>query len=69
MGYECFKIGVQILFSDLDVGACIFYENVPIGTWHLSFQSTQNKHQYGTKITCTEVRGKNIVTNFCGSDL
>ena len=22
------------------------------------FESTQNKQQYGTKITCTEVRGK-----------
>ena len=43
-------------FSDLDVGACIFYENVPIETFNISFESTQNKQQYDTKITCTEVR-------------
>ena len=27
-----------------------------IETFNISFESTQNK-QYGTKITCTEVRG------------
>ena len=24
----------------------------------MSFESSQNKQQYGTKITCTEIRGK-----------
>ena len=43
-------------FSDLDVGACIFQENVPIEISNISIESTQNKQQYGTKITCTEVR-------------
>ena len=41
-------------FSDLD----IFQENVPIETFNISFESTQNKQQHGTKITCTEVRKK-----------
>ena len=44
------------MFSDLDVGACIFYKNVPIETFNISFESTQNKQQYGTNLTCTEVR-------------
>ena len=43
--------------SDLDVGACIFYENVSIETFNISFESTQNMQQYGTKITCAEVKG------------
>ena len=42
--------------SDLDVGACIFYRDVPIQTFNILFESTQNREQYGTKITCTEVR-------------
>ena len=29
---------------------------MPIATINISFESTQNKQQYGTKITCTEVR-------------
>ena len=33
LGYDCFKQGVQIFFSDLDVGAYIFYENVTIETF------------------------------------
>ena len=31
---------------------------VPIETFNISLESTQNKQQYDTKITCTEVRGK-----------
>ena len=42
-------------FSDLDLGTCIFKENVPIETFNISFESTQNKQQYGTNITPTEV--------------
>ena len=30
---------------------------MPIETFNLSFESTQNKQQYDTKITSTEVRG------------
>ena len=37
------------------------YENVPIETFSISFESTQNKQQYGTKITSTEVRKKAMV--------
>ena len=33
-------------------------KNVPIETFSISFESTQNKQRYGMKITCTEVRGK-----------
>ena len=29
---------------------------MPIETFNISLESTQNKEQYGTKITCTEVR-------------
>ena len=28
---------------------------MPIETFNISFESTQNKQQYGIKITCTEV--------------
>ena len=42
--------------SDLDVDACIFYRDVPIQTFNILFESTQNREQYGTKITCTAVR-------------
>ena len=31
-------------FSDLEIGARIFYEDVPIETFNLSFESTQNMH-------------------------
>ena len=50
----------RFIFSDLDVGACIFQENMSIETLNISFESTRNKQQYGTKITCTEVRGKKL---------
>ena len=32
-----------------------FFSNMPIED-HSTFESTQNKQQYGTKTTCTEVR-------------
>ena len=32
-----------------------------IETFKISFESTQNNQQYGTKITCTEVRKKIMV--------
>ena len=31
--------------------------NVPIETFNILFQSTFNKQQYGSQITCIEVRG------------
>ena len=56
------KFGVQIYYfftlRDLDVGACIFKEYMPIETFNISFESTQHKQQYGTKITSTEIRGE-----------
>ena len=53
--------GVQIVFSDLDFGVCILYENVPIDTFNILFKSTQNKQQHGTKISCTRVRKKGMM--------
>ena len=53
-------------FSDLDVGACIFQENVPIDTFNISFGSTPNKQQYATKITCTKVKKRFIVSRNLG---
>ena len=48
---------------------------MPVETFNISFESTQHKQQYGSKITCTE-RDENkgygfekIVTTFSGSDL
>ena len=49
------NLGCRFIFSDLDVGAHIFLENVPIEILNKSFESTQNKQQDGTKTTCTEV--------------
>ena len=34
------------------------HEKLPIGTFNISFEITQNKQQHGTKITCIEVRGE-----------
>ena len=33
-------------------------ENVPIVIFNISFEGIQNKQQYGSKTTCTEVRKK-----------
>ena len=41
-----------LFFLDHDVGTFIFQENVPVETFNISSESTQNKQQYGTKITC-----------------
>ena len=41
-------------FSGLDVGAYIFKENVSIEIFNISFESSQSKQQYGTKITGIE---------------
>ena len=46
-------------FSGLDVGACIFLENVPIETFNISLESTENKQQYGTKMQEQE-EGKKV---------
>ena len=35
-------------------------KKVPIETFNISFESTQNKQQYDTKITYTEVRVKKL---------
>ena len=49
------KLYTSRFYSALDVGACIFKENVPKETFNISFESTQNKQHYGTQITCTDV--------------
>ena len=36
---------------------------MPIETFNIPFESTQNKQQYGTKITCTEIKVKKIKNN------
>ena len=43
-------------FSDLDGTCMVLYENMPIETYNISFESTQNKQQYGTKIIYTKVK-------------
>ena len=50
--------GCNFFFCALDVGACICYKNVLIETFNTSFESTQNKQQYDTEITCMEARKK-----------
>ena len=55
MSYYCFKLGVHF-FCDLILVHVSFKENVPIDTFNISLESTQNKPQYGTKITFTEIR-------------
>ena len=57
MGYDCFKLGVQIFFSDHDVGAlsskkmCLYRHS----TYLLKAHRISNN--IGTKITSTEVKG------------
>ena len=41
---------MQIFFSDLDVGACVFLENMPVEIFNITFESAQNKQQYATKL-------------------
>ena len=52
------NMGVKIFFSDLEVGACIFQENMSIETFNISIESTRISSNNGTKITSTEVRKK-----------
>ena len=59
MGFDSFKHEVQLLFYY--VGTNIFSENVPIETFNISFESTRNQQQYGTKITCTDIRKEGVV--------
>ena len=50
--------------SDFDAAGRIFQENEPVEIFNISFESTQNKQQYGPKIICTEVRKKfKMITN------
>ena len=37
---------------------CIFPKNVPIETFHISFESTQNKLEFDIIVTCTAETGK-----------
>ena len=52
-GYDCYQLG--------DADFCVTLLLVPIETFNISFESTQNKHHYGTKSTCTEVREKKVM--------
>ena len=36
------------------------FVHVPIETFSILFESTQNMQQYGTKFTCTEVMEKKL---------
>ena len=58
MGYD-FQICCAdlIFFNDIDVGAFIFNENVPLEMFNI-FKSIQIKQQYVTQITYTEVKKK-----------
>ena len=58
MGYDSQTWGADF-FCDHDVGACFL---VPIETFNTLFKSTQNKQQYATIITCTDVRKKLTVS-------
>ena len=50
----------------------IFQEDVPIEIFNISLESTQNKQQYGTRVTSIAVRGGkaimigNMCCNVCG---
>ena len=44
-------------FNDPSEFGCIFYEKVPIETFHISSESTHNKLQVGNKSICTEEGG------------
>ena len=45
VGYDGFKLGVQIFLVS----------SVPIKTFNMSLESTQNMQQYGIKTTCRKV--------------
>ena len=45
----CFTLGADILVTLMLVH--VSSENVPIKTFNISFESTRNKQQYGTKTT------------------
>ena len=47
---QLWYLGVQI-FKEL-----MFKKKVPLKTFNILFESTQNTQKYGTKITSTEVR-------------
>ena len=57
MGYNCFEIRVQIFLVAMILVQVSF---VPIETLNILFESTQIMPQYGTKITCSDVRGKKL---------
>ena len=42
----------------VNYAVCIFQENVPIETFHISFESTQNKVELDIIVTCTAETGK-----------
>ena len=58
MRYSCFPLG---FFSDLGVGAYTFKENESTEKFNMSLESIQNKQQYGSKITCTDISKKKVI--------
>ena len=60
MSYDCFKHGVQIF----EVTMMLVYRLRKCAhrdIQHISFESTQKKHQHGTKITSTEVKKAMVI--------
>ena len=47
-----------MLFVEILMWCMYLLRNVSIETFIISFEATQNKQQYGTKITCTELGKK-----------
>ena len=47
-------------FFDLDL-VHVFSKKITYKIFNISFESTQNKQQYGTKITCTERGQKKVM--------
>ena len=60
MDYDCFTLGCRFFLATLML-VMYLLKKVPVETFNTSFESTKNKKQYGTKITCTEARKKKIV--------
>ena len=47
---------MQIFLVIFYVSVYIFYENMPLVIFNVSIESAQNKKQYSTKVTWTEIR-------------
>ena len=54
-----FKLRVQFVFSDLDVGH-VSYKKLSVETFNILFERTQNKNVW---CTCTEIKVGNNIRN------